>query len=86
MYLLIIPFEYISNDIAIPGYDSNNPSNHIFPFSLPFACMRDLPHSPFPALQIQHPTTLGHQSSTGLRASPPIAVRQGHSLLQCIWS
>ena len=47
MYLLIIPFEYISNDIPLPGYASNNPSNHIFPFSLPFACMRASPTPPF---------------------------------------
>ena len=38
-------------------------------------------HPSSPAPPNQHPPTLGHQTSRGPRASPPIDVRQGHSLL-----
>jgi hypothetical protein len=38
-------------------------------------------HPSSPAPPNQHPPTLGHQTSWGPRASPPIDVRQGHSLL-----
>ena len=38
-------------------------------------------HIPSPAPPLQHLPLLGHQTSTGPRASPPIAVRQGHPLL-----
>jgi hypothetical protein len=31
LFLLIIPFIYISNDIPLPGYSSNNPPSHICP-------------------------------------------------------
>jgi hypothetical protein len=35
---------------------------------------------------LQHPSTWVTQISTGSRAFPAIAVRQGHSLYICIWS
>jgi hypothetical protein len=38
-------------------------------------------HIPSPAPPLQHLPMLRHQTSTGPRASPPIAVRQGHPLL-----
>jgi hypothetical protein len=40
-----------SHDISLPGYTVTNPSSYIC--SLPFACMRVLPHPP----QLSHPTT-----------------------------
>jgi hypothetical protein len=50
--------------------------------SLPFASKRFLPHPlHFPAPLLQNLLVLGHQTSTGPRASPPIDVRQCHSLL-----
>jgi hypothetical protein len=72
LFLLIIPFIYISNDIPLHGY----PSTIQVPYpttslsSLPFASMRVLPH-----------LSRHHQTSTGPRASPPIAARHGYPLL-----
>ena len=41
-------------------------------FPTPLSCISMLhTHQPSPALLLQHPT-LGHQPSTGLRASPPL--------------
>jgi hypothetical protein len=57
-----------------------------FPQTLPsHICLLPLPlplweSSPTYSL-FQHPPLLGHQTSTGPRASPPIAVREGHPLL-----
>jgi hypothetical protein len=82
-FLLIIPFVYISNDISLPSYSSTNPlpTSTLSPFSLPPSeCFPT--HPQFPAPPLQHSPMLGHQISTGPRASSSIAVRQGHSLLQ----
>jgi hypothetical protein len=38
-------------------------------------------HLSSPATPLQHPSTLGHQTFTGPRASPATDVRQGHLLL-----
>jgi hypothetical protein len=38
-------------------------------------------YTPSPTTPLQHPSTVGHQTSTGPRASPPIDVKQCHSLL-----
>jgi hypothetical protein len=38
-------------------------------------------HSHSPATSLQHPPMLGHQTSTGPRASLPIDTRQGNPLL-----
>jgi hypothetical protein len=52
----------------------------LFPFaSLPLRCFPNHPSSPAPLLQ--HPPTLGHQTSRRPRTSPSIDVRQGHPLL-----
>jgi hypothetical protein len=78
IYLLIIPFFYISKDILLPGCPSTNSLSHIHPP----AFKRMLPNPPtFSAPLIQHLPTLGHQTSTGPRASPPTDVRQCHPLL-----
>jgi hypothetical protein len=75
MYLLIIPLDYISHDIPLPGYPSLPLKLHLY--SLPPLCLvASFTHLPFPALLIEKPTTLEHQISTVPRASPPIAFRK----------
>jgi len=93
--LLIITFIYISNDSLLPHTSSTNPPFHDIPlpsypsitthptstFPLLFACMRVLPHLPtFPCPTAPWGIPL-YWASPGPRASPPIAVRQGHPLL-----
>lgn len=78
-FLLIIPFIYISNDIHFPVTPLQAPHPTT---SLPFSSMRVCPiHPPSLVPPLRYPPTLGHQSSTGPRAFPPIDVRQGHPLL-----
>ena len=97
LLLLIIQFVYISNDIPLPGYllhqppsqviplpgyPSITPASHICsPSSLLQVCECSLtyPHSLDPLLQ--HPSSLGHQTSVRTRASPPAAVGQSYLLL-----
>jgi hypothetical protein len=57
------------------------PPSHNLPILPPLASMRVNPHLLFPTPPLQHPPTLGHQTSTGSRASPSIDATQGHSLL-----
>ena len=77
MYLLIIPLDYISHDIPLPGYPSLTPQTT---FALSASTLPgwgySFTHPPFPALLIEKPTTLEHQTSTWPRASPPIAFRK----------
>ena len=77
-FLLDILFIYISNVIPFPGFHFRKPLSYS-----PLPCfLRVLPHHPPPPITPpQHPPMLGHQTSTGPRASPPIDVRQGHPLL-----
>ena len=70
-----------SHDTPLPGYPPPHPIPYL-PFSLPVAwweCSPTHPHSPAPPLH--HRPTLGYQTFPGQRASPPIAVGQGHLLL-----
>jgi hypothetical protein len=70
LLLLIIPFIYISNDIPLPGYLlQHSPIPHLPSPSILsiWECSHIHLHSPIPLLQ--HPPTLGHQTSPGPRAS-----------------
>ena len=76
-FFLIIPFVYISNDIPLPFQLSPQkppiPQPPPSPSPLPlWGC--SLSHPP-----LQYPAMLGHKTSTGPRASPPIDVQQVHS-------
>jgi hypothetical protein len=69
-------FIYISNVIPFPGFPPENPLYHL---SSPFFYVPKPPtHSCLLAL---HSPTRGHQAFTEQRASPPIDVQQGHTLL-----
>jgi hypothetical protein len=71
-----------------PPFPVTQPHPHLpFPPSPLFLWGSPLPPTPVPPLQ--HPPTLGHQTSTGPRTSPPIDVRHGNPLLpMCLepWS
>jgi hypothetical protein len=79
LFLLSISFIYISSDIPLttklPYPTSTLP--------LPVAYMKCSPtHSHSPAPLLQHPSMLDYQTFPRPRPSPPIAVWQGHPLLQ----
>jgi hypothetical protein len=62
----------------------HNPQHPIHSLPIPFASLRVLSYPltlACPSSLLQHPPTLRNQTSTGPKASPPTAVRQGHSLL-----
>ena len=78
-FKLDIFFIYISNVFPFPCLPSRNPHLLLSP-----ATMRVLPHPPTPIFLPQHSPTLGHQTPSGPRGSPPIDAPQGHSLLHMV--
>ena len=72
LFLLIILFVYNSNDNPLPSFPSTHSPSHP---PLLFAST----HSRFTLLWYQ--TTVGHQASTGPRASSPTDARWSHPLL-----
>jgi hypothetical protein len=75
--LLDIFFIYISNFMPFPGFPPKGP------YSIPPPPHPPLwsPNPPTFASLSWHSPTLGHRAFTGPRTSPPIDVRQVHSLL-----
>jgi hypothetical protein len=73
--LLNIFFIYISNVIPFPGLPYITPLSHP-----PSPCLYEGAPPPIPAFLPWHFPTLGHRTTTGPRAVPPIDVQQGHPL------
>lgn len=67
LFVFVILFVYISNDIPLPGYPSTTPISTLS--SLPFAPIKLFPYLPSPTPPLRHPPMLGHQTSTGPRAA-----------------
>ena len=86
MYLLIIPLDYISHDIPLPG-TLHYPSNYICTLCLHSAWLRILLHPP--SFSCPTDSETNYTGASNLHMTKGLAshcFQEGHSLLQCIWS
>jgi hypothetical protein len=73
---LAIFFIYISNVLPFPGLPFKTPLSHAIS---PCLFYKGVP-PPAPIFPPWHSSTLGHRTPSGLRASSPTDVQQGHPL------